>query len=118
VSDTAPLRLTSSRPTATCGVLHVDGEVDLLTTPSLSTEISKQLADRTAQTVVLDLSGVTFFGSSGLATLIKAAETAAEQDIRLILVAANRAVLRPLEVTTTAGLFTIYATVEAAVAAL
>jgi anti-sigma B factor antagonist len=110
--------MASSQPTSTCTVLHIEGEVDLLTTPNLSAEITKLLTDNPSAAVVLDLSGVTFFGSSGLAMLIKAADTAAEGNVRLMLVASNRAVLRPLEVTTTTALFAIYATVEAALAAV
>lgn len=116
--EPAPLRLTSSRPTTACAVLHVEGEVDLLTTPSLDTEVTKQLTNNPPADVVVDLSAVTFFGSSGLALLIRAAQTAAANNVRLSLVASNRAVLRPLEVTTTKQFFTVYPTLEAALAAL
>jgi anti-sigma B factor antagonist len=60
------------------------------------------------------LSDVPFFGSSALAVLIRAADVAGKRGVRLLLVAVNRAVLRPLEVTRTAELFSIHGSVEAA----
>jgi anti-sigma B factor antagonist len=110
------LSLTSSSPADGCVVLTVAGEVDLLTTPALDAEIGKQLIGGSLRTLVLDLNGVVFFGSSGLAALIRAASVAQEHGVRLLLVAAGRAVLRPLEVTTTANLFDVHATVDAALA--
>ena len=112
------LTLASSRPAAGCVVLTVAGEVDLLTTPALDAEITKQLTGGSLTTLVLDLGGVVFFGSSGLAALIRAASVAREHGVRLLLVAAGRAVLRPLEVTTTASLFDVHPTVDAALAAI
>jgi len=50
--------------------------------------------------------------------LIRAADTASTRGVRLLLVAANRAVLRPLEVTRTVELFSIHDSVHAALATL
>lgn len=108
-----PLRVTHPAPDSV--VLHVEGEVDTLTAPTLDTAVAKQL--NTAPTnLVLDFTGVSFLGSSGLAVLIRAANTAAERDIRLTLVTESRAVLRPLHVTRTAEHFTIHSSVETALA--
>ena len=107
------LSLRITRPVPTTVILHVDGDLDLLTAPSLDGEITKLLTDA-AGVLILDLSGVPFFGSSALAVLIRAAEAAGTRGIELLLVASNRAVLRPLEVTRTAELFRIHESVEAA----
>ena len=112
------LSLTSNHPADGCVVLTVAGEVDLLTTPVLDAEITKQLTGDPQRLLILDLNGVVFFGSSGLATLIRTASLAERHGVRLLLVASGRAVLRPLEVTTTANLFEIHATVDAALATL
>ena len=45
--------------------------------------------------VVCDLSGVTFFGASGLDVVASAQQTAEEYDVRLVVVAGHRTVLRP-----------------------
>jgi anti-anti-sigma factor len=94
-------------------VLHVSGDLDMLTAPSLDGELMKLLAD-SPRTLVLDLSDVPFFGSSALAVLIRALEVAGGRGVSLRLVAVNRAVLRPLEVTQTAELFSIHGSVEGA----
>lgn len=96
--------------------IHVGGEVDLLTTPALDSEITSRLSAPDTRTLVLDLSKVSFFGSSGLAALVRANQTAQERGVRLLLVATSRVVLRPLEVTNTADQFTIHETLDAALA--
>ena len=45
--------------------------------------------------LVCDLSGVTFFGASGLDVVASAQQTADEHDVRLVVVAGHRTVLRP-----------------------
>ncbi len=57
--------------------------------------------------LAVDLEGVTFLASSGLGVLIHTARRAARDGRRLFVVATNRAVLRPLEVTGSAQLFTV-----------
>ena len=109
------LRLSVSRPSPGCVVLHVAGEVDLLTTPNLDAEIVSQLTDP-PPALIVDLNDVSFFGSSGIAMLVSAAELAKQREVRLILVADGRAVRRPLEVTSTARLFTIHPSLESALA--
>jgi anti-anti-sigma factor len=51
-------------------VLRVCGEVDLLTAPMLQAEVDKQLM-LPRLIVVIDLSGTTFFGVSGVAVLLE-----------------------------------------------
>lgn len=108
-----PLRVT--RPAPDSVVLHVEGEVDTLTAPILDIAVEMQL-DTAPANLVLDFTGVSFLGSRGLAVLIRAANVAAERDIRLALVTESRAVLRPLDVTRTANHFTIHPSVETALA--
>jgi anti-sigma B factor antagonist len=96
-------------------VLRVSGEVDMLTTPVLSTELKKQFARRLVL-LVLDLSGVEFLGSSGLAALVSAREEAGTREVPLRLVSADHAVLRPLTATGLAELFDIYPDLETALA--
>jgi anti-sigma B factor antagonist len=112
-SGSLPLR--TSRPTPTTVVLHVAGEVDILTTPALDGELTRQLGTIRGNLVV-DLTEVSFFASSGLAVLMRAAHTAEEHGVRLVLVAASRTVLRPLEVTRTASQFVIFESLDEALA--
>ncbi|MFP5070072.1 STAS domain-containing protein [Pseudonocardia nantongensis] len=87
-------------------VLIVRGEVDTLTAPRLGTALH-DLLDTPGDDLAVDLAGVTFLASSGLGALIRTARRAADDDRRLFVVATGRAVLRPLEVTGTAQLFTV-----------
>ncbi|MBN9735479.1 anti-sigma factor antagonist [Pseudonocardia sp. P1] len=106
--------MTFSSPRRGLTVLTVRGEVDTLTAPRLGVALD-ELLDRPAngdgddRDVAVDLEGVTFLASSGLGVLIHTARRAARDDRRLYVVATNRAVLRPLEVTGSAQLFTVLA---------
>jgi anti-sigma B factor antagonist len=111
------LALEVTRPEDSVVVLEVGGDLDLLTAPSLDAELTKLLADA-PDALVLNLTGVPFFGSSALAVLIRAADTAQTRGVRLMLVATNRAVLRPLEVTKTVELFSIHGSVDSALSTL
>ncbi|MDN5916756.1 MAG: STAS domain-containing protein [Pseudonocardia sp.] len=87
-------------------LLTVRGEVDTLTSPRLSTALDNLLAVDTGE-LAIDLDGVTFLASSGLGVLINAARHASHVQRTLHVVASSRAVLRPLEVTGSAQLFTL-----------
>ena len=100
-----------STPREGLTLLTVRGEVDTLTSPQLSTALEDLLAVSTGELAV-DLDGVTFLASSGRGVLINAARCAARGRRTLHVVASNRAVLRPLEVTGSAQLFTVVRNVE------
>ena len=112
--DRLAVRVT--QPTATVAVLHLRGELDLFTAPLVDSHIAKQLADKPRTHLVLDLTGITFFGSAGVASLVRAAESADDTEVRLVVATTNRVVLRPLQVTGIAGMLTIRDTLEAALA--
>ena len=84
----------------------VVGEVDTFTAPVLRSSLDAQLEQK-PQGLVIDLSGVQFLGSAGLAVLVETQKSARARDVALHLVATTRAVTRPLEVTGLIDLFTI-----------
>ncbi|WP_222131205.1 STAS domain-containing protein [Pseudonocardia sp. C8] len=107
---TTSLDVSMSTPRGGLTVLTVRGEVDTLTAPRLGGALDELLArprDGDGRAIVVDLEGVTFLASSGLGVLIHTARQAAREGRRLFVVATNRAVLRPLEVTGSAQLFTV-----------
>jgi anti-sigma B factor antagonist len=82
--------------------LCVVGEIDVLTAPTVSGAVERQLAERAdgdTRPLVLDLSGVTFLASAGLAALANAKVLAAQHNVQLGVVASSRVVLRPLTLT-------------------
>ncbi len=113
-----PLDTQVSRPRPGTILLAVDGEIDTLTAARLQAGLDEAVdASRSdGSGVVVDLSGVTFLASSGLAVLIGGARRVAELDGRLRLVAASRAVTRPLQVTGADTLFDMHDDVASAVA--
>ena len=86
-------------------VLRVSGEIDIIGAPALRAALMPALDD--ARLVVLDLSEVSFLGSSGLAVLVEAREQAQRSERELRLVCATRIVLRALEATGLRELFVV-----------
>ena len=84
----------------------VVGEVDTFTAPVLRSSLDSQLEQQPRE-LVIDLSGVQFLGSAGLAVLVETQKSARSRDVELRLVATTRAVTRPLEVTGLIDPFTI-----------
>jgi anti-anti-sigma factor len=97
-------------------VLAVTGELDLLTTDTLTSKLREALAPPN-KVVVLDMSEVQFLGSAGLSALVAGAESAKSGGIDFRLVASERVILRPLEITGIRSTFTVFDSVESALAA-
>ena len=85
-------------------VVAAVGEVDAFTAAPLRSLLDV-LLERQPPELVLDLSGIRFLGSAGLAVLVEAQKSAKVRDVALRLIATNRAVIRPLEVTGLIDLF-------------
>jgi anti-sigma B factor antagonist len=94
-------------------VLRAMGEIDMSTAPVLAEEFELALAARPAL-VVIDLSGITFFGSAGIAALLDAREQCADAGGSLRLVATSRPVLRSLEIAGVLELLPVYPTLAEA----
>ena len=97
-------------------VVHVSGEIDMTSRDAVERVLNRTVDGR-PDAVVVDLSAVTFFGSSGLQMLAEARAHAAAIAVPLRLVASSRRVLRPLEITGMTTVFPVYASVAEAVSA-
>ena len=95
-------------------VLRVSGALDLALAPKL-----QQMVDRAARlrpaVLVIDLTGVEFLASAGLAVLVRAHRQHAEHTAVRV-VATGRITLRPLELTRLTDELSVHATVSAALA--
>ena len=78
-------------------VLTVSGEIDRATEGAVLAELRTAIEHHAL--VVLDLSGVEFFGAAGVAALVQAREWAGEHRCQLLLVGDSWFVRRSLEVT-------------------
>ena len=86
-------------PSATGWVLSVRGDVDACTAPRLGDLLLDVLSRPGAADVDLDLREVTFLDSAGLHALVTAHGRAQGLGVRLRVLVATRAVLRPIQVT-------------------
>jgi anti-sigma B factor antagonist len=80
------------------GRVAVAGEIDCSTAPELTAGVEALLAAAPAE-LVIDLTEVTFLDSAGLHALVSARARATGLGIRLRVLAATGAVLRPIQVT-------------------
>jgi anti-sigma B factor antagonist len=78
--------------------LAVTGEVDSSSAPALRTSVDEAFAAG-ARDITIDLDAVTFLDSAGLCVLAGAHRRAEEDGVRLRVLASNRAVMRPLQIT-------------------
>lgn len=104
-----------ARQVGTSCLVTVTGEVDMMTTPHLRSYLQEHVK-RADTGLVLDLRGVAFLGSSGLAVLVETLDWTRERDVALRLVCTSREVLRPLEATGLTELFEIHSDPEDALA--
>ena len=94
-------------------VVAVAGELDMATVPEVEEYVRHRLGDA-SRALVLDLSGVTFLGSTGINLLIALRTACEAAGVALRVVATTKAVLHPLELTDLIDHFTIVTTVSEA----
>ncbi|MBP2370542.1 anti-sigma factor antagonist [Pseudonocardia parietis] len=106
------LRLEASTPSEGVVVVAVGGELDMLTAPELRGDVIARIA--TASLIVLELDGVRFLGTSGLAALIEIREQAHRTGVELRVACTEPRVLRPLAIAGLHHLFDVHDDVETA----
>jgi anti-anti-sigma factor len=95
-----PIWCTTSRPRVDICVVHLAGELDIATVPLVADYLRRQTATLPAE-LLLDLTGVTLLGATGL-TLIVAAmnnDEGIHGRLHLVGVTGNRPVERALRIT-------------------
>lgn len=97
-------------------VVRVTGEVDMATAPVFRQAVDERIAGQ--ESFVVDMDGVDFLSSAGLAVLVDTREKTAQHELKWAVVAARPTVIRPLEITGLLGMLPIHPTVDDALAAL
>ncbi|WP_441248051.1 STAS domain-containing protein [Kitasatospora sp. McL0602] len=115
--DTEAQLTVTTRLFGQLAVVRPEGELDHDSVGPLREAVDAVLAGPAPQLVV-DCSGLGFCDSTGLNLLLRAREAAELADGRTVLVEPSPIVTRMLEITGAAGVFQIFPTVEAAVAAV
>ncbi|PXY27313.1 STAS domain-containing protein [Prauserella muralis] len=96
-------------------IVRVTGDIDLATAPRLERYLTEALeAVPPPHPLVVDLTGVGFLGSCGLALLLRAHDAAAERGTPLRIVAVQRAIRRPVDAVGLRATLVLHPTVESA----
>ncbi|HEV2888258.1 MAG TPA: STAS domain-containing protein [Jatrophihabitans sp.] len=109
------LSLTASS-TGAHTVLEVHGEVDVHSASQLADRLV-QIIDSGQQSVVVDLSRLSFIDSTGLGALVAARNRAQQTGAALRLVCTSERMLKLFRITGLDAVFEIYATVPEAISA-
>ncbi|MCP4041029.1 MAG: STAS domain-containing protein [Gammaproteobacteria bacterium] len=89
-------------------VMLLSGDIDLSTSPHVRTALLECLAgDRSA---IVDLSGVTYIDSSGIASLVEGYQIAKTKGLKFCLVGVSEAAMSVLELARLDKVFPIFAT--------
>lgn len=106
LADRPVLRFETSRHPSGAAVLHAIGAVDDDTSPDLWIELG--IWSDEGSDLILDLSGVDFLGTAGLASLLEARDVIGDEGKRLrVICGSSRAVRRALQVTGAMELFDV-----------
>jgi anti-sigma B factor antagonist len=113
----SPLLTVRAADIAGVVVVAVEGEIDV-DTADVVLDALRLGVESGGPAVVADLTEVSFFGSTGISTLITAHELAEKHGTGFHVVAPHRAVRRPLQVTGVADVLSLHDSVDEALAAL
>jgi anti-sigma B factor antagonist len=116
-SRESPLLTVRAADVAGVVVVAVEGEIDV-DTADVVLDALRLGFESGGPAVVADLTEVSFFGSTGISTLITAHELAEQHTSGFHVVAPHRAVKRPLQVTGIDGVLALHDSVDEALSAL
>jgi anti-anti-sigma factor len=94
-------------------LVHARGEVDSSTAGALRSQLDaalRQAKSQESRLLIVDLQGVTYFGSAGLNAVLDCHNQGFDAGISVRLVADNGLVVRPIEVTNLDSLLELYPT--------
>lgn len=119
--DSGQLMTLGTARVGSSAIVTVRGELDLHTARELMAAVDETLTWPELDGIVIDLSAVSFLGSSGLGTLAELATRAPASrpdarpvPVRLVAAADNRAVIRPWEVMHLQPILPLYPDVDSA----
>jgi anti-sigma B factor antagonist len=97
-------------------VFDISGDIDLATSPELRKALLRELRELKTPRVVLNLAGVRYIDSSGVASLVEALKASRDVGSRLILFGLNRTIREVLQLSKLLKIFEIYENEEQSVA--
>lgn len=88
-------------------IIKVRGDVDLYSSPDLRVLLVKTIPKTHCETIAVDLSGVSYMDSSGVATLVEGLQRCAKQKKKFCLVAPSEPVQKVLHLARLDSVFDI-----------
>lgn len=95
-------------------VVSLAGEIDLQHSPSVRKQLMELMLAR--RNVLVDMAGVAYIDSSGIASLVEAYQMARQNATRFVLVAVSQPALRVLQLARLDKVFALADSVDAALA--
>jgi anti-sigma B factor antagonist len=89
-------------------IFDISGDIDLATSPQLRKALLRELRELKMPRVVLNLGGVRYIDSSGVASLVEGLKASRDVGARLILFGLNRTVREVLQLSKLVKIFEIY----------
>ncbi len=89
-------------------VINVVGDIDLYSSPQVRQTILDALNQKTESRVLVNLAGVKYIDSSGVASLVEGLQLARKSQVRFALCGLNKAPRQVLELTRLINVFDIY----------
>jgi anti-sigma B factor antagonist len=95
-------------------LMSLKGDVDMNSSPDVRGSLAAAFKEGGAKALLIDLSGVRYMDSSGIATLVEAMQNCMKQGIRLRLVELSPSVRDVFELARLASVFEIFRSVDEA----
>lgn len=111
------VEITTERIGAGC-LIALKGDVDMNTSPDVRASIGEVFRQGGARALLINLSGVRYMDSSGIATLVEAMQHCMKQSMRLRLVDLSPPVRDVFEMARLSSIFEIFPTANEALAGL
>jgi anti-sigma B factor antagonist len=92
-------------------MVAVEGEIDMSTSPDLRAQLAPLFQKGTAH-VIVELSGVSYIDSSGIATLVEGLQLSRRDDIRLTIAGARPSVEAVFDLAYLKGIFEMVQRIE------
>ena len=108
------VRMDTEKETA---IIEVKGDIDLYSSPQVRQTVLDTLNKKEAKRVIVDLIGVRYVDSSGVASLVEGLQLSRKSQVRFVLCGLNKAPRQVLELTRLIKVFEIHDTLETALAA-
>jgi anti-sigma B factor antagonist len=106
----------SSRRVEQATILDISGNIDMSNSPLMRTALLREIQERTAARVVVNMSDVGYIDSSGVASLIEGLKAARDSGLRFVLFGLSESAREVLKISRLLRLFEIYDSEQQALA--